>query len=139
MRNARLREALYDPLKIIAIDDNLHLRTSLQILLASLGQHVQTAATGDEGIVLIRQAPVDLVICDLDLQGPVNGYAIARMVAKESTRHGTPYLAALSGNSQQEDRENSAVAGFDRHLGKPFNVQDLEELIAEVRRHRLRK
>ena len=80
MRHARLKQVLAAPLKIIVIDDNLHLRSSLELLLHGLGHHVQTAASGEQGIQILRQRPVNLVICDLDLQGLLDGYGAARLL-----------------------------------------------------------
>lgn len=129
--------ALITPLAIVAIDDNRRLLTSLELLLVTLGHTVRTAATGEEGVCLVRESPADLVICDIDLRGPVNGYSVARTLRLYKSLRPT-FLAALTGNSQQHDREKSAAAGFNRHVAKPASLNDIEMLVADARLYCLR-
>ncbi|GAC1406753.1 MAG: hypothetical protein NVSMB6_03420 [Burkholderiaceae bacterium] len=78
----------------------------------------------------------DLVICDICLEGPLDGYGVPRAIRQHDDAAGT-FLIALSGNSQQQDCERSAQAGFDLHLAKPAALTDIEALIDSTRLHRM--
>ena len=125
-------------LKIVVIDDNLHLRTSLAAVLGDLGHVVQVGATAEEGLQLARDSQPDLVICDIALQSEMNGYGVARAM-RLNTRLATTFLVALSGNSSQEDRMRSANAGFDRHVAKPAAIDDIQGLLDDAWLHKLRR
>ncbi len=124
-------------LKIVLIDDNEHLRTSLQQLLVDLGHSVHGSATGEFGLELVRDHQPDILICDIALEGSMNGYGVARAI-RLNTSLNRVFLAALSGNSSQEDRERSARAGFDRHVAKPASGAEITDLLDEAWRYRVR-
>ncbi len=60
----------------------------------------------------------------------MDGYEVARMLRAGGARGHRPVLVALTGYGQDEDRTKSKEAGFDRHLVKPV---DLDELGAMLR------
>jgi two-component system CheB/CheR fusion protein len=70
----------------------------------------------------------DIVLCDVGLPG-MDGYAVARMLRGEQSFGGT-VLIAVSGYGQEEDRNRSREAGFDLHLIKPVDADELERLLA---------
>jgi CheY-like chemotaxis protein len=59
-----------------------------------------------------------------------NGYDVARALR---TRHGDAVtLVALTGWGQEADRRRSAEAGFDHHLVKPVDPNELNSLLARL-------
>ena len=59
----------------------------------------------------------------------LNGYDTARQIRQQSWgQHVT--LVALTGWGQDDDRRKSQEAGFDAHMVKPIQLQDLEQLLA---------
>jgi CheY-like chemotaxis protein len=99
------------------------------MLLSMVGHDVSTAATGTDGINLVRAERPDVVICDIGLPGGVTGYDVARAI-RASAKRG-PYLIALTGYGRDDDKKRAADAGFDVHLTKPIAPATLELLIAE--------
>ncbi len=63
----------------------------------------------------------------------MNGYELARHIRQESWGR-EALLVAVTGWGQQEDRERSRAAGFDRHLTKPVDPEALQGLLAEFSR-----
>ncbi len=124
-------------LKIVVIDDNLHLLSSLEKLLKTLGHTVFGATTAEAGMQLVQQCRPSLLICDIALQGAINGYGVARML-RMNTAVGGAFFVAMSGNSTQEDREKSVQAGFDRHVAKPASLADINGVIDAAWIHQLR-
>jgi PAS domain S-box-containing protein len=115
--------------RIVIIEDNIDAAESLCMLLSMVGHDVSTAATGTDGINLVRAERPDVVICDIGLPGGVTGYDVARAI-RASAKRG-PYLIALTGYGRDDDKKRAADAGFDVHLTKPIAPATLELLIAE--------
>jgi CheY-like chemotaxis protein len=60
----------------------------------------------------------------------VSGYELASRIREESWGQDA-LLIALTGWGQQEDKERSREAGFDHHLTKPVDPDQLERLLRE--------
>ena len=70
-----------------------------------------------------------MVLLDLDLPG-MSGYEVCRRLRDGHFANG-PLVVALTGYGQDEDRRRTREAGFDRHLVKPVNPDELREVLAE--------
>jgi CheY-like chemotaxis protein len=95
-------------------------------LLRQRGDTVTVAATGTAA----RRRPFDLILCDPALGDESDGYQVARRLRRSRTHRHTR-LVAVSGFSQDSDRERSTAAGFDAHLAKPLDLTDLDRLLSE--------
>jgi len=86
-----------------------------------------------DGLSALDRAPAfrpDAVFLDLGMPS-LDGYEVARRLRKMPGFEKT-VLAALTGWGQQEDRRRTAEAGFDHHLVKPVEPNDVERLLAEL-------
>jgi CheY-like chemotaxis protein len=63
-----------------------------------------------------------VVLCDLQLPGPLSGYDVGRALRLQSQ---SPYLIAYSGYGQNGDRRQTEEAGFHEHLVKPSAIEDI--------------
>jgi CheY-like chemotaxis protein len=70
----------------------------------------------------------DVVVCDIGLPG-LDGYGVARELRLNPTT-ARVRLLALTGYGQEEDRRRSRGAGFDHHLVKPADPEELRRLLA---------
>lgn len=116
--------------RVLVIDDNLDNAESLQMSLKLDGHDVRVAYDGPSGLDLARTFHPDVVVCDIGLPG-LNGYDVARAFRADEALARIA-LIALSGYTRAEDAMRAAEAGFDRHLGKPVQVEELERLISEA-------
>jgi PAS domain S-box-containing protein len=113
--------------RILVVDDNLTNATSLEKLLVALGQEVFTAHDGRKALEIARSQSPDVVLLDIGL--PVmDGYEVARLCREEPALKSIT-LVAMTGYGKDEDRRRSQAAGFDAHLVKPVNLEDLELLL----------
>lgn len=119
-----------DHLKILLIEDNPDLTEILSQLLMILGHKTAAAPNGRDGIEKAKSNRPDVVICDIGLPG-MNGYEVAETFRNDSDLKDT-FLIAMSGYTQAEDLARASAAGFDRHLGKPVDLEKLEQALAEV-------
>jgi len=114
-------------LQILIVDDNLDAAEGLRDLFTMLGHAVDVAHDGAAGLRLAEQRPPDLALLDLGLPG-MDGFALARGIRAIAS---DAYLVAATGYGQESDRRASQEAGFDRHLVKPLEIEDLEALAHE--------
>jgi CheY-like chemotaxis protein len=112
---------------IVIVEDEPDARETLQLLLETMGHRVVTAGDGASGVEKIRQTRPDVAIVDISLPG-VSGYELVRRLRADDVR---TYLIALSGYGGEEDKQRALSAGFDAHLAKPADMEELYRLIAE--------
>src|SRR5262249_4981669 len=99
----------------------------LQDLLELHGYEVEVALTGPEGVRVARKHHPDVVLCDIGLPG-MDGYEVA--AALRSDPGGAPQRPiAGTGYGQDEDRQRSREAGFQYHLVKPVDPEELREML----------
>jgi CheY-like chemotaxis protein len=97
-------------------------------LLELLGHEVRLAYTGPAGVAAAREWRPDLVLCDIGLPG-LDGYGVARALRRDPATARTRLLA-ITGYGQDEDKRRSREAGFDYHLVKPADPEELQRLLA---------
>jgi CheY-like chemotaxis protein/anti-sigma regulatory factor (Ser/Thr protein kinase) len=116
--------------RILVIEDNRDGAESLRLLLELLNHDVQVAYTGPDGVQEARRWRPDVVLCDIGLPG-LDGYGVATEVRRNPVT-ARARLIALTGYGQEEDLRRSQEAGFDRHLVKPVDPEELQRTIAAV-------
>jgi CheY-like chemotaxis protein len=99
----------------------------LHDLLRLWGHEVDAAADGLTGLEKIKAVRPDVALVDVGLPG-MNGYQIAQAV-RATARGGKIRLIALTGYGQPADRTRAVEAGFDAHLVKPVDVQELSRML----------
>ncbi|MHB8877550.1 MAG: hybrid sensor histidine kinase/response regulator [Myxococcaceae bacterium] len=122
----------HPPRRVLVVEDNLDAAESLKEVLELEGHTVEVAATGPEGLALAHGFRPDVVVCDIGLPG-MDGYEVARRVRADPELRSTR-LVALSGYALAEDLQRAREAGFDRHLAKPPQLDELERALAPARR-----
>ena len=116
------------PRRILVVEDNPDAREMLCVVLAHEGHDVHEAADGPTGLDAAASCCPDVALIDVGLPG-LDGYEVARRI-RASTAGEPPYLIAITGYGQPEDRRRAREAGFDTHLVKPIDPIRLAEVIA---------
>jgi PAS domain S-box-containing protein len=114
--------------RVLIADDNLDAAESLQLWLQLAGHDVQIAGNGMEALRVAAEFKPDVALLDLGMPG-LSGFDVARRI-RDSAWGSDMVLVALTGWGQDEDRKQSAEAGFDHHLTKPIAPEAIESLIA---------
>jgi two-component system cell cycle response regulator len=107
------------PAAILVIEDNPTNRELVAYLLGKRGHAILTAADGADGLRVLREQPVDLVLCDLQMPR-VNGYELVREVRADAKLRGLAVLA-VTALSMPGDRNKALDAGFDGYFSKPID------------------
>src|SRR5215470_5291844 len=115
------------PLLVLLVEDNRDGAQMLADVLASEGHQVHLAPDGRTALAVARRLAPDVVLCDIGLPD-MDGYALAHALRKEPALAHTR-LIALSGYAQREDRARAREAGFEAHLVKPADLDELERVL----------
>ena len=110
------------------MDDNAEAVKTTQMLLELWGHEIQTALDGPSGIKAAQIFKPEVIILDIGLPG-MNGYEVAKCL-RQLPGTEKVLLIALSGYGQEEDLRKSKEAGFDHHLVKPADMDQLQALIS---------
>ena len=113
--------------RILVVDDNRDSADSLVTAFAVLGHDAVAAYTGRDALARIDAVGPSLLVLDLSMP-EMDGFSLARAIrALPGYEHVA--MVALSGFGSEADRAKSRDAGFDRHMLKPFDLADLEEMV----------
>jgi len=113
-----------DSRRVVVIEDATDVRDLLATVLSQAGWTVLTAASGQEGIDLVRQVDPDLITLDLALPD-IDGMEVCRRL-REFT---DAYLVMLTARAAEIDRLLGLQLGADDYITKPFSPR---ELVARV-------
>jgi PAS domain S-box-containing protein len=116
--------------RVLLVEDNLDAALSLRLLLARLGYIVEAVHDGPTALALAAEFQPQIVLLDIGLP-EMDGYEVARRLRAQSDGH-APILVALTGYGREEDYRNSREAGFNHHLTKPIQVEELQTMLAEL-------
>jgi len=116
--------------RILVVDDEPHIRRVLSSILASQGFDVITASDGMEGLELMGENDVDLVILDLMVPG-ANGLEILSKIRSNPDQADTPVII-LTAKGQDTDRDAALAGGASDFLTKPFSPKKLIARIQEI-------
>jgi CheY-like chemotaxis protein len=111
---------------ILIVEDNADAREALRVLLELEGHAVEAVGEGQHALEAVRARVPDIALVDIGLPG-MDGYELARQLRSVDSRR--PFLIALTGYGQPEDRKRATDAGFDEVLIKPVDPTALTQLL----------
>jgi signal transduction histidine kinase/ActR/RegA family two-component response regulator len=115
------------PLRILIVEDNADVGELLAQGLGGLGHRVRLAGDGESALRELDREPAQVVIVDIGLPG-MDGYELARKLRRATGEDG-PLLVALTGFGSADDRRRATEAGFDEHLVKPVQLDQLARVL----------
>ncbi|MBS0421183.1 MAG: response regulator [Proteobacteria bacterium] len=121
---ARARQ---DSRRILVVDDNVDAANSLAMLLELRGHRVRTCFDGATAFEAACVANPDLAFIDLNMPH-LNGIELSRQIRAQPWGRAVK-LIALTGMGQPEDHARTRAAGFDQHLIKPVDPEELANAI----------
>ena len=117
--------------RILLVEDNKINQMIAQKVLEKAGFEVDIADDGSVAVEKVRGATpgqYDLIL--MDIQMPImNGYEATRRIRAMDSPLAKIPIIALSANALEEDKRNSLESGMNDHVGKPFDAQQLLELL----------
>jgi signal transduction histidine kinase/DNA-binding response OmpR family regulator len=112
------------PLRILVAEDVAVNQKFIRLALEQMGYRADVVADGREAIDAVRRQPYDVVF--MDVQMPVlDGLAATRAIRERIAPSQQPYIAAMTANAMQGDREMCLDAGMDDYVSKPVYLAEL--------------
>jgi len=115
-------------LRVLVVDDNRDAADSMVALLGLLGHDACAAYDAAHALNKAGEFVPQLALLDLNMPG-ADGFSALRSL-RERPALADLYVAAMTGYGQKSDRDNTVAAGFDAHLTKPVDMQQLREILA---------
>jgi CheY-like chemotaxis protein len=116
------------PAQILIVDDSDDARFALATLLEMDGHHVKTANSGASALALFDSWKPDLALVDLGMPG-MDGLELAQRLRAHPGRAGVK-LVALTGRVSEQEQRAALDAGFDAHLAKPVDMEQVRAMAA---------
>ena len=99
--------------------------------LRALGHQVAIAADGPQALGMFPKLKPDIAVLDIGL--PVmDGYELAQRI-REGGGDKAPRLFAVTGYGQDSDKARAFAAGFEAHLVKPVDLEQLSQLVTAAK------
>ena len=114
--------------RVLVVDDNRDAAESLGMLLEMEHCEVSVAFDGKQALEALDTFKPDIALLDIGMPG-MDGYELARRI-RATPRGSKLVLVALTGWGQADDKKRAADAGFDQHLTKPVDPDQLTQVIA---------
>ena len=131
-----------DTIKILLIDDDIDMRTSIKALLTNHNEafQISEAASGKEGLQKVKEIQPDLIVLDIMMESVDEGYNINQFIKFQGDyedHHNTPIIMLSS--IKEKPYERFAQAGGsvemitpDYYMTKPVNVEEFLKLVDEI-------
>jgi len=113
--------------RVLVVDDNVDAAQSIGVLLAMQGHEVRVVHDGAAALEAVQSFPAGLVLLDIGLPG-LTGLEVAQRIRQLPALKDL-VLVAMTGYGQESDRERSRAAGFDHHLVKPADLDELLKIL----------
>jgi signal transduction histidine kinase/ActR/RegA family two-component response regulator len=137
LADARQRTAIRTPSKpavddrtlgtldVLLVEDDADTREALRMVLQDHGSRVRSVASVRQALEAYDAQPPDMVISDVGMPGE-DGYVLIRAIRdhEEGGSHRTLAIA-ITGFASREDHESALRAGFDDHVAKPVELDNL--------------
>ncbi len=116
--------------RVLIVDDNEDVANSFALVLDEFFPEVRVVYDGASALAAIAEFRPDIAFIDIGMP-EMDGYETARRIRRIPEGRDVP-LIALSGWGRDEDRKKSAAAGFDRHMVKPADIDELQDLLTST-------
>jgi PAS domain S-box-containing protein len=117
-------------LRVLIVEDNIDSAETLAELIEIWGHEARIAHHGNAAMSTAAEYLPEVVLLDIGLPG-IDGYEVAAMLRRQPDLEET-VLVALTGYGQEADRRKAMSAGFDLHLTKPVNPDQLQQILVEI-------
>jgi len=116
--------------RIMTIDDSKTMRDMLLLTLTDAGFEVLQGVDGEDGLAVLGDQRVDVIITDINMQ-KMDGYEVIRQL-RQNPRHKTTPILVLTTESDSDKRTIARSAGATGWMVKPFDPEGLIAVINKV-------
>jgi two-component system phosphate regulon response regulator PhoB len=109
--------------RILIIEDDLSLSSSLYYSLEAVGYQIRIAQSGNEAMQLLLEHHPDLVLLDIELPD-ISGFEVCRRI-RTTYRLEQPAIIFVTARTQETDRVAGFEVGADDFVSKPYSISEL--------------
>jgi CheY-like chemotaxis protein len=121
---------------VLLVEDEADARDLLVMMLEQFGAQVMAAGSASEALQAMESAVPDVLVSDIAMP-VVDGYTLIRRIRALESERGAPIPAvALTAYARGEDRQRALEAGFQVHVPKPVEPEDLASVLVKLTRGR---
>jgi DNA-binding response OmpR family regulator len=129
------RRVRYDLLKVLLVDDNHHMRVMLSEILRAIGvRTIYEAGDGAEGLQILRNNPVEIIMTDLAM-APLDGIDFVRLLRKTKGPSQTTPVIMITGHCTLARVNEARNAGVNEFLAKPLTARGVLDRVSLVIDH----
>ena len=118
-------------IKVVAVDDNADARELLKVILERSKAQIAVVSSGQAALEVIKDFHPDVLICDLAMPG-MDGYEVLDNARRLEPELGHLPVIAFTAAVRGEDRAVTRLAGFQAHLAKPIEPDELVRTVLEL-------
>jgi len=118
-------------LRILSIEDDPEMRGLIQLIFERQGHRVIGAKRGDFGLEFLRSLKPDILLLDLMLPD-IDGWEVYGQLKEDEELSKIPVIIVSARSEAQDAAAGFSVKGNDRYIEKPFEVQNLINVVNEV-------
>jgi CheY-like chemotaxis protein len=120
---------------VLVVEDEPDAREVVGALLEARGAEVELTASVAEAYQSLAEHRPHVIVSDIGMPG-VDGFEFARgLRALSPERGGDTPIVALTAFTSAQDRRRSLEAGYDCHLAKPINMDELVRVLQRLSKH----
>ena len=117
--------------KILIVDDQLEIRSLVEVTLETEDYEIFQAKSGEEAVEIAKLQKPDLIIMDIMMPGDIDGLE-ATHILKNDPGTSNCRIVLLTARGQQDDIEEGYKAGAEDYFVKPFSPLELIKKVEEV-------
>jgi CheY-like chemotaxis protein/anti-sigma regulatory factor (Ser/Thr protein kinase) len=119
-------------LRVLLVEDDPDTLDMLQFILDQSGAEVISVRSASEALQVLESSHPDALVSDLAMPGQDGYELIGQVRSREPQQGGTIPAIALSAYTRIEDRTRALAAGFQMHVPKPVNPEELVDVVANL-------
>ena len=124
-----MSEALKEK-RVLLVDDDQDILTSMQAAFEPTGAIIETAANGNKAVELVEKSQPDLVVLDMMLPGR-SGFLVLEKIKARKPRNSKPHVIMITGNQGARHKMYAESLGVSEYFNKPVKM---DKLIATAER-----
>ncbi len=113
--------------RVLVVDDEPNIVTSLRFLMEREGFLVEVASTGPAALAALEREAADLVLLDV-MMPELDGFEVCRQI-RTRPEWQTTKVVMLTAKGRDVERERGIALGADCYVTKPFSTRELVERV----------
>ncbi|MEH2430701.1 MAG: response regulator [Nostoc sp.] len=124
--------SILNGLQILVVDDNADTRELIAFILEQSGGRVRAVSSVGEALEALERLKPDVLVSDIGMPDE-DGYSLIRKVRAQESEQGEKILAvALTAFARDEEHRLALQAGFQVHVSKPIEPEELVKVVANL-------